>query len=99
MATKEEFVAAEEQLLNEKKSKYLYLGNDCGNVYLTKREVEVLRCTILGYSAKSTAKLLNISFRTVECYIDNIKLKLRCNNKRELIGLIIKSKVISLLDL
>ena len=77
----------------------VYLGDDYGNIHLTKCEAKVLHCTILGYTAKKTAKHLNISFRTVEAYIDTLKLKLHCNTKRQLIELVIKNKILGLLEL
>ncbi len=42
---------------------------------LTKREVECLQHLIEGYTLKETAFLLNLSSRTVESYINNIKSK------------------------
>lgn len=68
-------------------------------IHITAREAEVLRYTILGYSAKRTAKQLNISYRTVEYYIDTLKLKLRCGTKRDPMELVIMSKILHLLDL
>lgn len=64
------------------------------NGYLTKRESDVLKYVVLGYTAKNIAKLLNVSFRTVESYIDFLKLKLRCNSKGEVILVTIKSGLI-----
>lgn len=78
---------------------HLDLGKNFGDAYLTKREAEVLRCVVLGYSAKRTAKFLNISYRTVESYIDIIKLKLRCSTKREIIEIVILSEILHLLGL
>ncbi len=52
---------------------------------LTRRELEVLRYVILGYTAKKVALRLNISFRTVEKHISNIKMKLGCFTKGDII--------------
>lgn len=53
--------------------------------YLTQRELEVLKYTLLGYSNKRIAESLSISARTVETHLQNIKLKLQCNTRGELI--------------
>lgn len=77
----------------------LELGHVFENAYLTKRETEVLRYVILGYTAKRVAIILNISYRTVETYIENIKFKLRCNSKGEIIEKAIKTGLLNLLDI
>ncbi len=52
---------------------------------LTEREREIAQFVIQGKTAKETAKLLELSYRTVERHLDNIKLKLNCVKKAELI--------------
>lgn len=74
---------------------YLNFTNGC----LTKRESDILKHIILGYSAKEIAKILNISFRTVESYMNSLKLKLHCNSKGEVILMAIKSGLIHQLDI
>lgn len=53
--------------------------------YLTRRELEVLKYTLLGYSNKRIGGILGISTRTIEAHLQNIKLKLQCNTRGELI--------------
>lgn len=53
---------------------------------LAKRELECLYFIIRGMTAKQIGKALNLSFRTVESYIENMKYKFNCNNRSELIG-------------
>lgn len=56
------------------------------NVKLTNREYEVAKLVMKGeISAKSIAKALKISSRTVEHFIHEIKQKLKCPHKYELI--------------
>lgn len=55
------------------------------NFALSTREEECLSLLLLGHSAPQIAKLLSLSSRTVEHYIINIKHKLHCKNKAELI--------------
>lgn len=52
---------------------------------LSIREMEVLFFTLRGKSAKVIARCLNISMRTAEAHLHNIKLKFGCHNKQQLI--------------
>jgi DNA-binding CsgD family transcriptional regulator len=52
---------------------------------LTPRETEVLNYVIQGLSAKKIARKINISHRTVEKYIENLKFKYNCATKSILI--------------
>ena len=52
---------------------------------LSVREIDVVRCLLYGNTAKKTAKELFISPRTVERHLENIKIKLNCKNKYELV--------------
>lgn len=51
---------------------------------LSNREKQCLYCVLKGKTAKETALLLSLSHRTVEYYLENVKGKLNCQNKREL---------------
>ena len=57
------------------------------DVYLSARELQCLRLTVKGYTAKKIAKELGISHRTVEEYIGNIRVKAGAGSKAELIGM------------
>lgn len=59
------------------------------NTTISIREIECLAYYEAGLTAKETAKMLNLSFRTIERYFDNMKAKLRCNYKRDLIKILI----------
>ncbi len=50
-------------------------------VHVTQREREVIQLLTKGYSAKQTAGLLEISVRTVEAYLSNIRRKVGCRTK------------------
>lgn len=54
---------------------------------LSPRERDCLKLLIHGNSAKDSALELNLSPRTVESYLENIKNKLLCANKRELFSI------------
>lgn len=69
-------------LLNTKKT---YLGGYFGDVYFTTKEMDCLILLFQKQSSKGIAKILGLSPRTVEFYIDNIKQKIQCSTKTELI--------------
>jgi len=59
---------------------HTYLGID-----FTPREIEYLQQLALGKTSKGIAKTLFVSYRTVEFYVEKLKLKTGCRNKLELV--------------
>lgn len=57
---------------------------------LTLREMECLKNFLKGQTAKETASEFQLSPRTVEHHMNNIKAKLKCKSKRDLIKLFYK---------
>ncbi len=55
---------------------------------LTLREMQTLAYLYYGFTAKETAKKLAISHRTIEVYVKNIKQKLQCRNRSQLLAVI-----------
>jgi DNA-binding CsgD family transcriptional regulator len=55
------------------------------SVMLSRREVECVEYLVRGKSLKGIGKILGLSHRTVEFYLDNIKTKLSIHSKEELI--------------
>jgi LuxR family transcriptional regulator, quorum-sensing system regulator SolR len=55
-------------------------------VTLSKREVDCLYLTMKRKSAKEIGKILTLSPRTAEAYLSNLRLKVGCKNKEELIS-------------
>ena len=60
------------------------LAGSYPNVELSQREMECLFYTLSGRSAKETAAILGLSIRTIEHYLENLKLKLDCSSKTQL---------------
>ena len=60
---------------------------------LTSRELACLKLIAKGYSAKMTAKELNISHRTVERHVQNIKSKYHFSSRLQLIKLFSDTKL------
>ena len=66
-----------------------YLGDEYPNVYLTKREATCAYYLALGRNIREIALEILLSVRTVEFYIKNIKRKMRCKKRSQLVGLIL----------
>ena len=56
-----------------------------GNIQFSKREEQCIDLLLAGKTAKETADALFLSSRTVEMYLDNIKNKLGCKSKLEIL--------------
>jgi len=75
------------------------LGIKFANTYLTRREAECTIHIIHGKTIDGIASELSISPRTVEFYIKNVKAKLHCRTKPELIEKIMQSEFLNTLNL
>lgn len=62
-----------------------YLNGEYGDIKLSTRQAQCLFYVLRGKTSKVIARILQLSNRTVESYIDDIKVKIRCQNKAELI--------------
>lgn len=59
-------------------------------VSISRQEYHCLGLLIQNHSIKEIAQLMNLSPRTVETYLNNLKNKLHCQNNSELLGFIHK---------
>jgi DNA-binding CsgD family transcriptional regulator len=64
---------------------YIYLGKEFNNEHITKAERAVMTYILLGYSAERIGRNLIKSIRTVHLHTDNIKSKLKCAKKEDII--------------
>ena len=62
-----------------------------GNLHLSPREAECVFFLLRGHTIKEVANILDLSPRTIEFYLKNIKTKLSCNKKREVLDIIRQS--------
>jgi len=79
--------------LRKTQIKRFYFINQENDLYLTKREAECVAHMLNGATAKQTAQLLNISFRTVESHLQKIKEKLHCFSKEDVVNLLIDTNI------
>ena len=61
---------------------------DRGDIHFTSREKQCIYYLAAGNTMKKIAKILQLSPRTVESYLNKIKLKTGCRSKKELIAFI-----------
>ncbi len=71
------------------KLNFIEKGVDVDFKLLSNRQIECCSLLLSGKTSKEIAKLLGLSTRTVEYYLSNIKTKLQCSNKAELIAKLI----------
>ena len=75
------------------------LGQKFNNIKFTRREAECMLLMLSGtFRVKDIARILNLSPRTIEDYIANMRIKLQCHNKYELISIIAESDFLSNVD-
>ncbi|MCH9643683.1 MAG: helix-turn-helix transcriptional regulator [Gammaproteobacteria bacterium] len=77
-------------IVNRGSLRRYYLGENYPSVYLTQREVDIIKQLTAG-TYKDIAYRVGISRRTLESYIVEIRQKLSCQNKRHLIAFAIAS--------
>ena len=80
---------------NQKKSpkinKFIYiLDTKHGNIHITKREAECMSLLLKKKTIDNIAHILEIAPRTVMDHLNNVKIKVGCNTKSELINLVSK---------
>jgi DNA-binding NarL/FixJ family response regulator len=72
-------------------NKRFYLGKYFGDQFLTRREVQILKEVLLGMENKQIARKFVLSLRTVESHVKNIKQKLQCYTRGDLIVTALKT--------
>lgn len=67
-----------------------YLGKNFSNEYLTKRELEIFRYMLYGYTSVKIAFLLGVSPKTIRWYIQRLKIKFQSSSKGEIVSMAIR---------
>lgn len=60
-------------------------NNQTTNFGLSAQQIECLYWLVKGLTTKQTAKIMELSPRTVETYLNIVKIKLNCSSRRDLI--------------
>ena len=71
---------------DRKTIKRYYLGERHPNIYFSQREVECLSLCLKNLSNPQIGKKMGLSSRTIEFYLKNIKQKVSCGSKSQLIA-------------
>ena len=74
------------------------IGNKYPNVYFTYREAQCMKAFIQGQTCSEVGQHLAISQRTVEFYLVNMKKKLNCERKTDLINKVASSEFLDNVD-
>lgn len=72
-------------------TKKYYLGKPYEPIYFTQREFDCVSGLLHGQTVKEVAAALKLSPRTVEYYVKNMKVKLDCYSRSELLSKVIKA--------
>lgn len=72
----------------------VYLGERFPGVYLTKRETQCCLLLLQGYTMRGIGEELGLSARTIEFYLNNIKKKLNCKRRDQLVFKLLDSAFI-----
>ena len=78
-------------------NKYIIKTEKNQHVYLSEREMQVLYCIFLGYTAKESGKILRLSFRTVEKFTSNVMVKLGYRSRSQIVSIILETFFIGVL--
>lgn len=71
--------------MTEKNVTHYYLGEEYPGIYFTEREVQCLQYLLAGHTLMSTAELLDLSARTIEFYVRNMRMKIGAATKVDLL--------------
>lgn len=75
-----------------------YLTPHYPHVYFTRREAECFFWVVQGFTLSQAAFEMGLSARTVEFYMKNMKLKLQCTNKKDLLDRVLQSSLLQQLE-
>jgi DNA-binding CsgD family transcriptional regulator len=89
---------ADKKLKREMTLKKYFLGTQFKDIYFTRREAECMVMLLKGKTINAAALKLGLSPRTVEFYLKNMKVKIGCCTKFELIELVIATDFLRNID-
>lgn len=75
-----------------------YLKPHYPDVYFTRREAECIFWVVQGFTISHAAINMGLSARTVEFYMKNMKLKLQCTSKKDLLDKVLQSSLLQQLE-
>tara|TARA_B100002019_G_C21143792_1_gene534641 strand:+ start:388 stop:774 length:387 start_codon:yes stop_codon:yes gene_type:complete len=82
----EEYTGIDADKPKKRENKQYYLNGNFANIYLTQREAECMQLLMQGSTYKQAGTALDLSARTVEFYLKNIKKKMNLRKKSEVVS-------------
>lgn len=79
-------------------NKMYTLGDRYSDIYFTQREAECMLLLLRGYTLANVAKELRLSIRTIEFYVKNMRMKVRCDTKAKLVEKVAQSDFLENMD-
>lgn len=91
-------IKSEKLIDSNQKYQRCYLGEKYPNIYFTYREATCMLYMMQGLTYKQIAQVISLSPRTIGFYCMNMRGKLRCKTKGELVKLIKKTAFMSFIS-
>lgn len=82
----------------DEEKKRFYLGDNFCNEYLTRRELEIFRYILYGFTLEKIALILTVSVKTIRWNVKNIRQKLQARSIGEIMSIAIKFGLTYILD-
>ena len=78
--------------------RHYFLDHPFEGIYLTPPEAETMFLMMQYYTLAATAEKMMLSSRTIEFYVKNMKTKLRCANKKDMVEKILHTSLLQQLE-
>ncbi|MCK4869508.1 MAG: helix-turn-helix transcriptional regulator [Gammaproteobacteria bacterium] len=98
MAATDKSVRETKKSFKRRKPEGFKLGKEYPDVKFSRREAECMVMFLQGMTMRDTAQALDLSPRTVEFYVKNMRQKVGCRTKSELINIVANSDFVLLLE-
>lgn len=97
VALREYTYTCPEKLIYHRARRKYYLQPPYSESYLTQREAECVFWVMEGLTNKEIADKMDLSSRTIEYYLRNVRVKLNCYSKAHLIKMLKDAPILALI--
>ncbi len=78
--------------------KRYYLSNTPPTLYLSRRQAQCMAYFVKGYTNAEVAEILHLSVRTIDAYVIDMRKKMSCRSKKEMIKYVIETTFMNDVD-
>lgn len=78
--------------------KRYYLTGTLADKYITPREAETVKMFLKGHTMRTAAMEMQLSPRTIEDYLENMKRRLHCHSKAALLNTLYENGLLNFID-